>query len=137
MGRTAVKPRAVDGRHRRAVLAADETAVPAMRVHVESTLGSWGLAWLADDAKLIVSELVTNAVRHADDVVVLRCSVSECERFVMEVWDSSAELPTVGTSGFLCVGGRGLVIVEALAADWGAHRVEEGGKIVWAALDVT
>jgi anti-sigma regulatory factor (Ser/Thr protein kinase) len=133
----AAQPLTGAGRRRREmVLEADETAVAAVRMHVECTLRSWGMSRLAEDATLIVSELATNAVRHAGDVVLLRCSVSERKRFLMEVWDPCAELPTVGAPGFLGVGGRGLMIVEALAADWGAHRVDEGGKIVWAALDL-
>jgi hypothetical protein len=54
---------------------------------------------------------------------------------VIEVGDSSPELPKVGTAELLDVHGRGLVIVEAVADDWGAHLVD-GGKVTWAALNL-
>jgi anti-sigma regulatory factor (Ser/Thr protein kinase) len=114
---------------------ATENAVPAARAYVTAALEAWGLTPLMDDAKLLVSELITNAVRYSADTVVVRCSVSEDAQFVIEVGDSSPELPKIGTAEPLDVHGRGLVIVEAVAADWGAYRVD-GGKVTWAALDL-
>ena len=135
MRSTAEKPRTVGGRHCRArVLGAGDGAVCAARDYVRLTLEAWGMPGLAEDAKLIVSELATNAVRYADGIMIVQCSLSDCDRFVMEVWDPSAELPKITNGDRFDVHGRGLAIVEALADDWGAHRLEDGGKIVWAAL---
>jgi anti-sigma regulatory factor (Ser/Thr protein kinase) len=117
------------------VFAATDRTVPAARLYVQTTLEAWGLVRLMDDAKLIVSELVTNVLRHGAGPIVVRCAISEDARFVMEVGDSSPELPAIGDRDLLDVNGRGLVIVEALADNWGARTVE-GGKVTWAALNV-
>lgn len=117
------------------VFAATEKAVPAARLYVEMTLEAWGLAGLADDAKLIVSELVTNALRHGAGPIDVRCAISDDEEFVMEVRDSSPELPEVEDTDLLDLSGRGLVIVEALARAWGARPAEDG-KVTWAALRI-
>lgn len=114
---------------------ATENAVPAARAYVLGALEAWGLTSLMDDAKLLVSELITNAVRYSADTVVLRCSVSPEGRCVIEVGDSSPELPKIDAADPLDIHGRGLVIVEAVADDWGARRVV-GGKVTWAALDI-
>jgi hypothetical protein len=52
----------------------------------------------------------------------------------MEVWDPSSNLPHLVGAGPLDVHGRGLVIVQALADDWGTCPAADGGKVVWAAL---
>jgi anti-sigma regulatory factor (Ser/Thr protein kinase) len=114
---------------------AKETAVSAARAYIEEALEACELTHLMDDAKLIVSELVTNAIRYTTDVVVVQWSVSEDAEFVIEVGDSAPELPEIATDDALSLHGRGLVIVAAVADDWGAHRIE-GGKITWATLKI-
>jgi two-component sensor histidine kinase len=104
---------------------------------VEATLEAWELTALTENVTLVVSELVTNAVRYAPDLLTLECSISADGRFVLEVADPSTELPMPGEAGPFDVRGRGLVIVEALADEWGAHLADNrGGKVVWAAFDV-
>lgn len=85
------------------------------------------------DARLLTSELVTNAVRHGADQVVL-----ELERrpagLMVAVRDGSAALPRPRSAGQADEGGRGLAIVEAVSDDWGVDHLPAGGKRVWALL---
>ncbi|MEV5606712.1 ATP-binding protein [Streptomyces sp. NPDC052225] len=95
-------------------------------------LDNWGLAHLADDARLALTELVSNVVRH---VPGRRCSVlfvllPEGKGVRVEVSDGSDRLPcVVDASGGEA--GRGLVLVGAVARDWGAEPLPGGGKTVW------
>jgi anti-sigma regulatory factor (Ser/Thr protein kinase) len=86
-------------------------------------------------AELLVSELVGNAVRHSragedDDAVVLRVTV-DGRVLRVELDDGSEHLPAVADDrGQAAESGRGLLLVEELAASWGAHAFA-GGKRVW------
>jgi len=110
-------------------------AVRASRQWVRETLDRWRLGDAAGPAEQLVSELVTNAMRHAEDgasVVVLLMYAAGKVR--MEVRDHDPlNLPLVKTPGPLDVSGRGLVLVEAIADHWGV-RVTEHGKAVWCEL---
>lgn len=111
-----------------------ESAAPARRL-TDAALCCWGLGELADDGALVVSELVANAVRYARResirVVVERVS----ERTVrVAVTDFSRELPVVCRAGDGDEGGRGLLLVAALASDWGTD-THRWGKVVWADLE--
>ena len=99
-----------------------------------AALSCWGLEELAEDAALIVTELVANAVRHARGktirVVVERTAV---RRVRLAVADFSRVRPVVrdgGDDG----GGRGLLLVAALVAGWGTVE-RRWGKVVWADLE--
>lgn len=89
---------------------------------------------LVHDAALIVSELATNAVRHAD--TPFRVSVSKLGGLVCisikDVGDGHAALPAIAPDEE-AVEGRGMAIVESLAHRWGSNAVEDG-KVVWAQL---
>ncbi len=97
---------------------------------------TWGLPGLADDAELLVSELVTNAVQASDGragaVVRLRL-VADHESLVLAVWDGGDGLPARCEVGPFEPGGRGLMIVDALSSSWGAYATVPG-KCVWAQL---
>lgn len=94
---------------------------------------------LATRAALIVSELAGNAVVHASSPYTVRIAV---DPVVVrgEVRDGDHHLPAPGRTtaarAFDGRGGRGLVIVEAMADRWGARPDEHGGKVVWFELDV-
>lgn len=82
-----------------------------------------------DDVALMVSELVTNVVLHAHTEAVVRIALRDgCLR--VEVSDRSAQPVEVRPHAPGSETGRGLRIVDALAADWGVRAVD-GGKIVW------
>jgi anti-sigma regulatory factor (Ser/Thr protein kinase) len=86
-----------------------------------------------DDVLLCVSELVTNAVVHARSAGELRITVRS-DGVRIEVDDESPDTPRLAADG-RPVGGRGLRIVDQLAASWG-HATRPGGKTVWAELPV-
>jgi anti-sigma regulatory factor (Ser/Thr protein kinase) len=91
----------------------------------------------ADDALLMVSELVTNAVRHGRPDIVLSLSIAS-DRLRIEVYDASDDMPLVAADhpSFDRATGRGLLIVAATAEDWGVARTPgRPGKTVWAELD--
>jgi serine phosphatase RsbU (regulator of sigma subunit)/anti-sigma regulatory factor (Ser/Thr protein kinase) len=96
---------------------------------VRAQLSDWGLASLAATAELLVSEIVTNAVRHARrGPVTLR--LVRGEHLLCEVDDDSPELPALLGAGYQDEHGRGLRVVTALAKEWGANR-STTGKTVW------
>jgi anti-sigma regulatory factor (Ser/Thr protein kinase) len=104
------------------------------RHFVTAVLEGWGCGGLfLDDAKLIVTELATNAVMHADSPfsVLTRADESGVR---ITVGDCSISRPAVRACNPLATSGRGLQLVRALAVDWGVE-FTAGGKTVWAELD--
>lgn len=117
------------------------TAAPACaRGHVRAVLYEWGETGRKDNAELMVSELVTNAVRAYErvgvraDVPVVRIWLA-CDgvRLVIQVWDGIDDMPVRRDAGPDQESGRGLMLVESLSQDWGAYRTANG-KVVWVAL---
>jgi anti-sigma regulatory factor (Ser/Thr protein kinase) len=101
------------------------------RRFVRDTLAGWG--WPDDEnALLVVSELVTNAVVHAASpaVVYLRARGAVLR---IEVADRGAGSPEPRSPAPEVAGGRGLLLVDALADAWGIDPLDEG-KVVWAEL---
>jgi anti-sigma regulatory factor (Ser/Thr protein kinase) len=102
-------------------------------------IAEWRFAALADDAALLVSELVTNAVAASADLdrrppIGLRLSAGD-GRVVIEVWDySPADVETL-TAADDAECGRGMVIVDAVAHRWGQSRRGFNRKVVWAVLE--
>ena len=88
---------------------------------------------MADDAALVVSELVTNAVQAGCTAAVLSLAV-EGDRVRITVTDDTGGQPRVAHSGPSDVRGRGLAIVAALADSWG-FGPRDVGKEVWAELN--
>ena len=88
-----------------------------------------------DDAQLVVSELVTNALMHGDGSLVLRASIMG-DTVQISVTDSGDELPEVLPLDPSRIGGLGLIVVDRLASDWGVSPFP-GGKTVWAALTLS
>jgi anti-sigma regulatory factor (Ser/Thr protein kinase) len=99
---------------------------------VAVVLGGWGYTderWLGN-TEIVVSELVTNAVRHAGGALVLRMAARD-GHVVVSVADGSATYPRRREPDH--TGGRGLGLVEALSIRWGTQD-HQGGKLVWAQL---
>ncbi|MFI1167750.1 ATP-binding protein [Streptomyces sp. NPDC020801] len=114
---------------RRRLGRADLRAVPEVRRALRELLRHWGRPGTSDVAELLTSELVTNALVHTDDDAVLTATVS-ARGLRVEVRDFVARRPRPRTTSNDDTGGRGLVLVQSLADDWGvcAHGV---GKSVW------
>jgi serine phosphatase RsbU (regulator of sigma subunit)/anti-sigma regulatory factor (Ser/Thr protein kinase) len=91
-------------------------------------LSRWGLEELSDSVELLVSEVVTNAVRYAERPVTLRLLRTDVLR--CEVGDDSPQLPRQRRARDTDEGGRGLFLVNRLARRWGATRLSTG-KVVW------
>ncbi|MEU6318313.1 ATP-binding protein [Streptomyces sp. NPDC047009] len=111
----------------------DETSVCRARNLASRQLSAWGLEDLEDSTKLIVSELVTNAVRHASGPIGLclkRHKVLTCE-----VSDTEAYAPRPRRASPVDENGRGLGLVAQMSRSWGS-RLESGGKVVWAEQDL-
>jgi anti-sigma regulatory factor (Ser/Thr protein kinase) len=118
-------------------LGAYASAVPCARGHVRSVAMEWGLRDLADTAELVASELMTNAinasqlVRTSETPVVHLWLVSDRISLVIHVWDYGKGMPVRTEADADDLSGRGLMIIDALSADWGSHQKGQG-KVVWA-----
>lgn len=99
------------------------------RAAVREQLHTWGLARLADSAELMVSELVTNAVRHSHGRPV-QLRLVRGATLLCEVDDDDHTLPTLLNAGPDDEAGRGLRVVSTLAREWGTSRTT-AGKTVW------
>jgi PAS domain S-box-containing protein len=105
------------------------TAVGQARSLTAEQLGAWHLEDLAFTAELIVSELVTNAIRHASGPVDLR--LIRDVNLILEVSDGSQTSPHLRLAQADDEGGRGLFLVAQFAQDWGTRYTSEG-KTIWA-----
>ncbi|MGR4847985.1 SpoIIE family protein phosphatase [Streptomyces sp. LARHCF252] len=110
-------------------LSLDPAEAGRARAVVREQLHDWGLAKLVTPAELLVSELVTNAVRHSHARPV-ELRLVRGDTLLCEVDDDDHELPTLLSSGSLDDGGRGLRVVSTLSREWGTSRTK-AGKTVW------
>jgi anti-anti-sigma regulatory factor/anti-sigma regulatory factor (Ser/Thr protein kinase) len=115
------------------MLAPIPTAAAAARTFVREVLRYWQLALpdttLVDRAVLLVSELVTNAVRHAGSRRI-ELRLVRGDTLLCEVDDDDHDLPTLLNAGPGDESGRGLRVVSTLAREWGTSRTK-AGKTVW------
>ncbi|MFJ8820410.1 SpoIIE family protein phosphatase [Streptomyces sp. NPDC102467] len=106
-----------------------EDAAPGRaRRLARSALTRWGLEEMTDSVELLVSEVVTNAVRYASRPVTLRLLRTDVLR--CEVGDDVPQLPRQRNARATDEGGRGLFLVNRLTRRWGATRLSTG-KVVW------
>ncbi|QHC25675.1 SpoIIE family protein phosphatase [Streptomyces sp. GS7] len=109
-----------------------QTAGQARRL-ARRALARWGLDELTDQLELLVSEVVTNAVRYAERPVTLRLLRTDVLR--CEVGDDVPQLPRLRQARPSDEGGRGLYLVNRMARRWGATRLSMG-KVVWFELSM-
>jgi len=115
-------------------------AAACARLHARLVLWEWGLSAIGENAELLVSELVTNAIQASQSAervqpVGLWLS-SDRSRLLILVQDTSSYLPepSAGASAD-DERGRGLLIVEAISTKWGWDADQDGGgKVVWALI---
>jgi serine phosphatase RsbU (regulator of sigma subunit)/anti-sigma regulatory factor (Ser/Thr protein kinase) len=113
-------------------LPSELTSASRARSVIRRPMKRWGLTDLVPTAELLVSELVTNAVRYAQGKIELRL-VLEKKALVCEVLDDSAALPRLRHPDDHDERGRGLQVVSQVAQRWGARRAGSG-KVVWCEL---
>jgi anti-sigma regulatory factor (Ser/Thr protein kinase) len=105
------------------------------RAFLGMALSLWHLDRLGDVPQLLVTELVTNVVRHVGSSMTLRACFDR-RTLRIEVDDPSDALPVMQYSQPEDESGRGLEIVDALASRWGVARQLDDGKSVWFELDL-
>ncbi|MFD9327621.1 SpoIIE family protein phosphatase [Streptomyces sp. NPDC060065] len=103
-------------------------SVGRAREYARTQLVAWGLEPLVDTAELLVSELVTNALRYGEGEIRLRLLLDRT--LVCEVWDAGLVQPRRRRARDTDEGGRGLQLVGLLSAGWGSRRTPRG-KTVW------
>lgn len=116
------------------------------RLHARNILRAWDLEALADTVELLVSELVTNAVRAAALIApqpgetapapsapqIRFWLTSNRASVVIQVWDGDRHHPVCQDEGLEAEAGRGLLLVETLSAQWGCCASDgQAGKVVW------
>jgi len=117
------------------------TAVACGRAHALTVLLEWELDELVEDAILLVSELLTNALNASLTLPVptpiALGLLADNERLIIEAWDrcvGGGQLDVVRHDDANAEQGRGLMIVEALSQRWGVRRPSYSFKIVWCEL---
>ncbi|KAF3463716.1 SpoIIE family protein phosphatase [Streptomyces sp. Tu 3180] len=107
----------------------DPAEVPAARQWATERLTAWGLDEIAFVTELVVSELVTNAIRYGAPPVQLR--LIRDRTLICEVADASSTSPHLRRAHAYDEGGRGLLLVAQLTRRWGSRQTD-GGKTIWA-----
>jgi PAS domain S-box-containing protein len=115
-------------------LPADPAAVAEARRTASRRLAEWGLEELSFTMELVVSELVTNAIRYATGPIRLRL-IRE-RTLVCEVFDGGATAPHLRHPRATDEGGRGLLLVSQVSRRWGTRFLAEG-KVIWAEQSLT
>ncbi|WP_244320823.1 SpoIIE family protein phosphatase/ATP-binding protein [Streptomyces melanosporofaciens] len=109
-------------------VASDPSQVAAVRAAVARKLAEWDLGDVAFTTELILSELITNAIRYATGPIRVRLL---CDRsLICEVFDTSSTSPHLRYAGTTDEGGRGLFLVSQFAERWGT-RYTSDGKVIW------
>jgi len=125
------------GRSLRLALPPDVPAVRLARRVTRDALAAWELGHVEDAAVLLVSELVTNALRHADDTGAIGLELTSAGTWLrVEVQDGDPHWRVSRSPADCDESGFGFVLVDSLAARWGMRRVS-AGKAVWAELDAS
>jgi anti-anti-sigma regulatory factor len=117
----------------RVQLAGNAASAAHARHVVDQTCRAWGLEPLAETARLIASELVSNVVRHTNCAPSLRLEWSGA-RFVVAVSDGDPRPPRLVDATPSDPSGRGLRLVAHASVHWGYSPTAAGGKVVWASL---
>ncbi|WP_275557716.1 SpoIIE family protein phosphatase [Streptomyces sp. 5-6(2022)] len=111
----------------------DPAAVSGVRAEVMRKLAEWGLDEAAFTAELVLSELITNAIRYATGPI--RVQVLRDRALICEVSDTSSTSPHLRYAATTDEGGRGLFLVAQFAERWGT-RYTANGKVIWAELAI-
>ncbi|WP_323183824.1 MULTISPECIES: SpoIIE family protein phosphatase [unclassified Streptomyces] len=107
----------------------DPAAVAGIRALVAEKLDDWGLSELAFATELVLSELITNAIRYGSAPVTVRLLYDRT--LTCEVADGSSTSPHLRYAAVMDEGGRGLFLVARLTERWGTRYTPQG-KVIWA-----
>lgn len=116
-------------------------AVACARLHARQVLWEWGLSAFSENAELLVSELVTNAIQAslpAERIPSVRMWLSsDRTRLLIQVQDTNRYPPAPNGADGDDESGRGLHIVDAISTQWGWDtKKDNSGKIVWALIEM-
>jgi anti-sigma regulatory factor (Ser/Thr protein kinase) len=122
----------------------DARSVGAAREFSVATMRRWGVADRVDDIGMVVSELLTNALRHGVPDTApprrrwpVRLGLVQPGRYVLcAVADPGRRLPVPKEPDYLAESGRGLHVISALSDNWGCTTPTDAGKVVWAVFSV-
>ncbi|MDO0916561.1 SpoIIE family protein phosphatase [Streptomyces sp. DT2A-34] len=107
----------------------DPAVVSRARAYASDQLAAWGLEEMVFSTELMVSELVTNAIRYGKGPIQLRLILESA--LTCEVSDTSSTAPHMRRARAFDEGGRGLLLVAQIAARWGTRHSRDG-KVIWA-----
>ncbi|GAA2925434.1 SpoIIE family protein phosphatase [Streptomyces mexicanus] len=113
---------------------ADPALVAPIRKQALDQLDAWGLSLVAFTAELVVSELVTNAIRYGTPPIRLRL-IHDDTHLICEVSDTSNTAPHLRRAKTWDEGGRGLLLVAQLTQRWGSRHTVDG-KTIWAEMSL-
>lgn len=119
------------------------TSARLARLHARNALRDWHMTCLADTVEVLVSEIVSNAIRASACVPRQRRDpsgpriqlwlASDLRSVLIQVWDGDRHHPVCQEPAPDAEAGRGLLLVEALSQQWGSYAPDgQSGKIVWA-----
>jgi anti-sigma regulatory factor (Ser/Thr protein kinase) len=111
---------------------ADPALVAPVRKQVVGQLGRWDLSEVSFTAELVVSELVTNAIRYGAHPIRLRL-IHDAATLICEVSDTNHTAPHLRRAKTWDEGGRGLLLVAQLTERWGSRHTPDG-KTIWAEI---
>lgn len=113
----------------------DALKVRHIRREAREWLGTWSLSALTDDVSVVLSELVTNAIRYGDGHFAVRMRLlqrADKIQLHLEVWDGSTDLPYVCEAGPDAESGRGMLLVHGIVSHLGGvHGVSDNGRRTW------
>ncbi|HET6965393.1 MAG TPA: ATP-binding protein [Acidimicrobiales bacterium] len=110
----------------------DQRMVAVARAFVADRLSVWEVDQGVDEALLVVSELVSNAVVHARTAVRVRVQYDGVA-VRLEVRDENSRLPALAPCPLDATSGRGLMLIGSLSSSWGIEHFGEG-KVIWAEI---
>jgi anti-sigma regulatory factor (Ser/Thr protein kinase) len=123
----------ISGWSHETVLAAEPQSAALARDFVSLHLLAHHLPHLVEDVRLVVSELATNALAHAQTPFLVTLSSTEGS-VLLDIQDGSTSVLVRTTPDVMDMGGRGLMIVELLSQQWGTSNDGLGFKSVWASF---